>query len=562
MCERLIAQLEAKDRCILDEQAGIIAGLRAENQRLRDENQQLRAENQALIARLKLEIAKRFGASSERQEPAPAEKSTSAVMEGETATGLETSTVSAEVVPASRKRGGQEGHKGHGRHIPAVLPREEREHDLPVSERQCSQCGLPYQDTGLTDDSEEVDVQVKIVVLRHKRKCYRPTCKCEGLPALIVAPPAPKLIPKGKFTVQTWVKFLLDKYLAQIPVNRQRLLLSQAGLPVAKGTIHGGFDRLYDYLCPLYEHFLARLRLAEHAHADETRWMIFEAIEGKANCRWWFWLFASDDVVCCVLDPSRSAAVPFKTLSQVMLPTAPADPTATTRQIEGQTYVFTPHLKVLSADRYPAYPALSPTLQIAFCWAHQRRDFTDFLKAYADQPEWVAWANAWITTIANLYALNAQRLDVLTDPQAFDIAQTQLEQAIALVAQQVAERSNLPIPQRKILDSMHNHWSGLTIFVHNPAIPMDNNYAERLIRTPVVGRKNYLGHQSRRAGHTGAMMFSLVLTCQLHEISPFDFLVSYFQACAQHGRPPSDLTPFSPWLKSTSTEVNPPSHSP
>ena len=52
---------------------------------------------------------------------------------------------------------------------------------------------------------------------------------------MLVAPVPPKLIPKGKFTIQTWVKFLLDKYLAQIPVNRQRILLAQAGLPISKG---------------------------------------------------------------------------------------------------------------------------------------------------------------------------------------------------------------------------------------------------------------------------------------------------------------------------------------
>jgi hypothetical protein len=54
----------------------------------------------------------------------------------------------------------------------------------------------------------------------------------------------------------------------------------------------------------------------------------------------------------------------------------------------------------------------------------------------------------------------------------------------------------LPTPQRKLMESMHAHWAGLTFFVSHPAIPMDNNQAERYIRLPVVGRKNYLGHQT------------------------------------------------------------------
>ena len=87
---------------------------------------------------------------------------------------------------------------------------------------------------------------------------------------------------------------------------------------------------------------------------------------------------------------------------------------------------------------------------------------------------------------------------------------------------------------------------------------MDNNQAERYIRLPVVGRKNYLGHQTQRAGQMGAILYSIVLTCQLHELSPFDFLVRYFQACAEDHAPPADLTPFSPWIKPTAPETKPP----
>jgi transposase len=525
-------------------EAGIIAVLWAENQRLREENRQLRLENEALRARLKLEVAKRFGASSERQPPS-----------ADTSGAVCDNQAGRDTVPAAgtaenkRQRGGQVGHEGHGRHIPAELPRQEQEHELPESERTCPKCGLVYEQNGLTATSEEVDVRVQIVVLRHIRRYYRRVCACAEARTLLVAPAPPKLIRKGKFTVQTWVKFLLDKYLAQIPVQRQCGLLAQAGLPVCKGTVHGGFEVLYGYLLPLYEHFLAHLRQMEHLAADETRWMVFEDVAGKANHRWWLWLFASSDVVCLVLDPHRSAAAAFKALSE-RLPADPPDqvaPAGVMRQLDGQTYVFTPHLKSISADRYPVYPSLSPHVHVAFCWAHQRRDFTDFGKSYAHQPEWVAWANTWIATIAQLYRLNAARLAVLTQPEAFANAQAALEQAIANIAQLLAARTALPTPQQKILDSMHSHWPGLTFFVQHPEIPMDNNWAERLLRTPVVGRKNYTGHQTQRAGQMGAIMFSIVLTCQLHGISPFDFLTRYFQVCAELGKPPSDLSSFSPW---------------
>ena len=553
---------------LFDAQTGrVIAALLVENKRLGAEIEILRQEKEALTARLALEVAKRFGPSSERR-PAPTAEgtlpATPELVPAETrqpplGASLAESLGESASVPEPKLRGGQPGHPGHGRSLPAELPREEHEHTLLESERLCPACGLPYEENGLTDTSEEVDVQVKVIVLRHVRKCYRPTCACPEARPMLVAPVPPKLIPKGKFSLPTWVKFLLDKYLAQLPVNRQRLLLAQAGLPISKGTIHGGFDRLQDYLVPLYEHFLAHLRQMEHIHADETRWMIFEDLAGKANHRWWLWLFASTDVVCLVLDPHRSAAVPFKTLSEPLPQNrlSPADPLAITREIEGRSYVLTPHLKSISADRYPVYPALSPYIHVAFCWAHQRRDFTDFQAAHAPQTDQVTWAAEWIARIAQLYALNEQRLADSEPPEASVANQAALEKAIAVIAQHVAARAELPSPQRKLLESMHAHWVGLTYFVSHPEIPMDNNLAERDIRLPVVGRKNYLGHQTRRAGQMGAILYSIVLTCQLHGLSPFDFLTRYFQACTEGHAPPADLTRFSPWLKPTAPEKNP-----
>ena len=187
----------------------MIAILWTENKRLRQENQVLHREKEILIARLALEVAKRFGPSSERR-PGPLDATAvegasdtsagTAIQEKVLAEGgqapISSSLAVAEtgVAPAQRERGGQPGHKGYGRHTPADLPREEHEHVLSESECTCPSCGLPYEETGMKDTSEEVDVQVKIVVLRHIRKWYRSTCACPAAAPLLAAPIPPKLI--------------------------------------------------------------------------------------------------------------------------------------------------------------------------------------------------------------------------------------------------------------------------------------------------------------------------------------------------------------------------------
>lgn len=518
---------------------------------LMGENSRLQAELTEVKAALQLERAKRFGRSSERSakdDPAAEKNSSPLIIEGEVQE-IEGADAPLALRPEPRQRGGQPGHKGHGRSLPSNLPRQEVECELPVEAQYCSTCGRPYASSTLTEDSEEVVVEVRAHVRRYRRKRYRPSCDCPG-PKLITAPIPPKVIPKGKFSVESWVKFLLDKYQFQIPIARQVKQLAQIGLAVAESTIHGGFHKLSDYLLPLYEAFLVHLRTAQHMHADETSWRLFEAVPGKTNHRWWLWVFASNQVgvVVFVLDPSRSAKVPKKTLSEPL----PADQSAAEGrqlyQIDDQTYLLNDNLAVISADRLRVYQAISALIQVAFCWSHQRRDFVDFSKAYAKQPILLAWAESWVQEIGQLYALNEARLSVRNQPELFQQAQAKLEAAVAAMKNRTTARQGLLPAQEKILISMERHWSGLTLFVADPDIPMDNNWAERLIRLGVMGRHNYYGHHAIWAGELAAMVFSIIETCQLNGLNPYQFLLDYFNACAQLGQAPSDLTPFLPWL--------------
>ncbi len=108
------------------------------------------------------------------------------------------------------------------------------------------------------------------------------------------------------------------------------------------------------------------------------------------------------------------------------------------------------------------------------------------------------------------------------------------------------------MPANKVLRSMHKHWSGLTVFVDHPEVPMDNNSAERAQRTPVVARKNFYGSGSHWSGALAATMFSLLLTLRLWEINPRTWLTAYLEACAANGnQPPTDLSAFLPWAMAT-----------
>ncbi len=103
-------------------------------------------------------------------------------------------------------------------------------------------------------------------------------------------------------------------------------------------------------------------------------------------------------------------------------------------------------------------------------------------------------------------------------------------------------------PAAKVLQSMENHWAGLTVFVDHPWVPMDNNVAERAVRTPVVGRKNFYGSGSLWSGQLAATMYSLLMTAKLWKLNARTWLSAYLQACADAGnRAPPDINAFLPW---------------
>jgi len=215
-----------------------------------------------------------------------------------------------------RKRGQQEGAKGHGRKLRLNLPSIEVFHELPQDECCCPKCGKPFSVFPGTEDSEQIEWDVILRRRIHKRARYIPTCNCGAVPGIVTAPSPAKLIPRSMFATSFWVRLIMEKFLFQRPLYRLRKVLALEGLSVSQGTLTGGLRRLGELLQPVYALILEHNRQAKHWKMDETRWMVFEEIEGKNNYRWWLWVVITADTVAYLLEPSRSAQVPKNHLPQ------------------------------------------------------------------------------------------------------------------------------------------------------------------------------------------------------------------------------------------------------
>lgn len=207
---------------------------------------------------------------------------------------------------------------------------------------------------------------------------------------------------------------------------------------------------------------------------------------------------------------------------------------------------------VLSVDRYSAYKAMKQVKEgkiiLAFCWAHVRRDFLEVARSW---PEHEEWGLEWVRRIGLLYKYNKERVQELPEPASFKVKDEQVREQIREMAAQRDKELAEPrthVVRQKVLESLREHWGGLTVFVDNPKVPLDNNQAERDLRGPVVGRKNYYGSGALWAGELAAMLFSVIETLEMWNINPRTWLTAYLQECASAGgKPPEDVKPFLPW---------------
>lgn len=423
-----------------------------------------------------------------------------------------------------RPRGQQRGQRGHGRRRETALSTRIEEQTLQA---RCPRCGLEAVAFAGTQDAEVLEVEVKAyrrVIRRHR---YRPVCRCGCLPGIVVAPRPPQRIARGKLGVSIWVEVLLSKFLHGQPTHRLLQDWQQQGLRIAEGTLTGGLRKLLPMFAPLQQAWLQQLRSASHWHADETRWEVFEEQQGKAGHRWYLWVFQSATVAWYVLDPSRSAAVVQSALSGV-------------------------EQGILSVDRYAAYRKfcrLHPGVELAICWAHQRRDF---LRAANDHPALWDWAMGWVQRIGELYTLHARRRLEWSrrEPQWCDTDQQlrALVQSMHQDWQSQLQDPALGAPAHKVLRNVRQYWPGLTLFLAHPLLDLDNNQAERALRGAVVGRKNYYGSGSAWSGQLAATMLSLLNTMRLWRINPRTWLSAYLKACAAAGgQAPPDCSAFIPW---------------
>jgi transposase len=89
-------------------------------------------------------------------------------------------------------------------------------------------------------------------------------------------------------------------------------------------------------------------------------------------------------------------------------------------------------------------------------------------------------------------------------------------------------------PLGEALRYLDRQWIALQRFLEDGTLIIDNNNAERQLRTVAVGRRNWLFAGSMAGAHRAALLYSLIQSCRLAGVPPFEYLRDVLPRVATH----------------------------
>ncbi len=337
-------------------------------------------------------------------------------------------------------------------------------------------------------------------------------------------PAAPSgVIDGSRADVSFLVGLLLDKFAWHLPLYRQHQRLLDAGITVSRAWLTQLAAQAAALLEPIYAAQLASIRTSRVKAMDETPIKAGRAGPGKMKGCYFWPVYGELDEICFPFFESRAHSNVEKVLGL--------------SPVEGG---------VLLSDGYGAYEAYAGKtgLTHAQCWTHCRREF---INAEAAEPALAAKA---LESIGALYVVEAKIREARLKGDAkreyrLDHARPIVEAFFGWVKDSLAAQGLLPSsPLTKALAYAHKRRAALEVFLTDPDVPIDTNHLERALRPIPMGRKNWMFSWTELGAQHVGVVQSLIATCRLHQVDPFDYLVDVLQRVGQH--PAADVAQLTP----------------
>ena len=384
---------------------------------------------------------------------------------------------------------------------------------------------------GLAEDAFEV-ISEKVSFRLAQRpgsyvilKYVRPVIKLKETQVLS-CPPAPQGVIEGSRADVSFVAgMIVDKFAYHLPLYRQHQRLTDSGITVSRQWLTQLTHSALDLLTPIHEAQLASIRASRVKAMDETPIKAGQTGTGKMKAGYFWPVYGEQDEVSFLYFPSREH-----------------------KHVEEALGLSPPERAVLLSDGYDAYRCYAEKVGLTYaqCWAHSRRKFFDAQKY---EPDRAAFA---LDLIGEFYAVEAKIREAgLTGPpkRAYRTEHTRplVEKFFAWVDEQFKHQGLLPSnPLIEAVAYVRERRAALEVFLDDPDVQIDTNHLERALRVIPMGRKAWLFCWTGVGAQYVGVAQSLMVTCRLHGIDPYDYFVDVLQRVGQH--PASQVELLTPRL--------------
>jgi transposase len=406
------------------------------------------------------------------------------------------------------------------RPLPEHLPREI--HRYEPEPQACPECGGALRKLG-EDVSEMLEyVPAQFKVIRHVRPKLSCT-RCEHM-VQVAAPSRP--IERGLAGPGLLAHVLVSKYGDHLPLYRQSEIYARVGVELERSTLADWVGASSTLLDPLVEVLRRYVLNGGKLHADDTPVPVLAPGTGKTKTGR-LWTYVRDD------RPAGAKSAPA-----VWFAYSPD------RKGEHPEQHLQNFRGALQADAYAGFNKLyeDGRIQEVACWAHVRRKFYDLAEAHKSP-----MAKEAIERIAALYAIESEiRGRPPNERQQVRQARARplldsLRQWLETCLTKLSRKSDTTVAVKYALSL----WPALVRYCDDGRLEIDNNAAERALRTVALGRKNYLFAGSDAGGQRAAALYSLIGSANLNGLDPEAYLREVLTCIAE--QPISRIEELLPW---------------
>ena len=398
------------------------------------------------------------------------------------------------VKPRRKKPGARDGHPGSRRKTPGKIDAHV-EHRLDL----CPCCGGELQRCRRTRTRivEDIPEQITPVVTEHTvHRDYCKHCKKHVEPVVPDAMPSATL-GHNVVALTSHFHYGLGLSLGQT----EQILTSHLNTPITAGGLISAWSRMAEALLPWYEQIAGELRNTACLHADETGWRV----DGSTH---WLWCFCDTDACFYLIDRSRGGPALQRFFETAFAGTLVTD-------------FWAAYNQVVAEDRQLCIPHLLRELQKV-----DERNTA---------PAWCAFAKLLRRLVRDGIRLR-KRPDF--SPEKYAARILLINRRLNRLANDATDGRHPDADARRLGERISRYRDHLFTFLDKPAVPFDNNHAERQIRPAVIMRKNILGNRSADGAQTQAVLMSLYRTLRLRGHDPTKTIAAALREMLQTGKLP------------------------